>query len=112
MSLLSEIKSAVAAAGFTVEAGRFSASPPSLYAVLIPLPTRTTLSCDDAPTREQENARIAIYTRDDQITAHASSVVAALRAAGINITDRSYVGVDDDTGMYQYDVDAAKEYSI
>ena len=36
----------------------------------------------------------------------------AILAAGITITDRRYIGHEDDTGYHHYAIDVAKNYEL
>ena len=39
-------------------------------------------------------------------------IVGALLAADIDITDRRYIGHEDDTGYFHYAIDVAKSYEL
>ena len=106
MSLLSEIKAVVTDCGLPVETGVFSDEPPDEYVVVTPLADTYELHADDAPGYETQEARLSkgIYMqRKKQLSK-------ALLTADFVITERRYIGHEDDTGFHHYAIDVAKLY--
>ncbi len=111
MSLLSELKDIAENCGVKVETGVFSDTPPDEYIVLTPLVDSFEMHCDNLPEYEIQEVRISIFSKGNY-TALKYMLVTALFKADITITDRRYVGHEDDTGYHHYAVDTAKSYRM
>ena len=111
MSLLSELKSIAEELNIKVETGVFSDTPPDEYIVLTPLADSFEMHCDNMPEYEIQEVRISIFTKGNY-TALKNKFVTALLKADITITDRRYIGHEDDTGYHHYAVDTAKLYEM
>jgi hypothetical protein len=53
--------------------------------------------------------RISLFSRGNY-TKRVKQLVNALFSAGFTITERRYIGHDDDTGYFNIAIDVAKEY--
>jgi hypothetical protein len=111
MSLLSEIKAVAEGCGIPVEAGVFSGTPPDLYLVATPLGDSFGLHADNAPEYETQEARLSLFFRGNY-TGHKKKLVKKLLAEDFTITDRRYIGHEDDTGFHHYAIDVAKLYGL
>nr|DAY99190.1 MAG TPA: Protein of unknown function (DUF806) [Caudoviricetes sp.] len=111
MSLLSELKDIAENCGVKVETGMFSDTPPDEYIVLTPLADSFEMHCDNLPEYEIQEVRISIFSKGNY-TALKYMLVTALLKADITITDRRYIGHEDDTGYHHYAVDTAKSYEM
>lgn len=111
MSLLSELKSIAENCGVKVETGVFSDAPPYEYIVLTPLADSFEMHCDNLPEYEIQKVRISIFSKGNY-TALKYKLVTAILKADITITDRRYIGHEDDTGYHHYAVDTAKSYEM
>lgn len=111
MSLLSELKSIAENCGVKVETGVFSDAPPYEYIVLTPLADSFEMHCDNLPEYEVQEVRISIFSKGNY-TALKYKLVTAILKADITITDRRYIGHEDDTGYHHYAVDTAKSYEM
>lgn len=111
MSLLSELKSIAEKLNIKVETGVFSDAPPDEYIVLTPLADSFEMHCDNLPEYEIQEVRISIFSKGNY-TALKNKFVTALLKADITITDRRYIGHEDDTGYHHYAVDTAKSYRM
>ena len=112
MSLLSDIKTLVTASpiSLTCEVGIFKATPaPDQYVVLDPLGDMFNCS-DDVPETEVQAVRISIYSKTSYTTV-AKSIAKALIGAGHTITERRYIGHEDDTGYHHYVIDVEENYT-
>ena len=65
---------------------------------------------DDKPHHEVQEARLSLFDKGSY-TAIKNTIVRALLAADITITDRRYVGHEDATGYHHFAIDVAKDYS-
>ena len=111
MSLLSELKDIAEKLNIKVETGVFSDAPPDEYIVLTPLTDSFEMHCDNLPEYEIQEVRISIFTKGNY-TALKNKFVTAILKADITITDRRYIGHEDDTGYHHYAVDTAKSYRM
>ena len=111
MSLLSELKTIIEARNIPVETGVFKDSAPDCYAVLTPLTDELSLYADDAPEHEVQEVRVSLFDKGNY-NATKNALTRAFLAAGITITDRRYLGHEDDTGYYHYSVDVAELFNF
>ncbi|MGN0500588.1 MAG: hypothetical protein ACI4HK_05515 [Ruminococcus sp.] len=111
MSLLSELKSIAEELNIKVETGVFSDTPPDEYIVLTPLADSFEMHCDNMPEYEIQEVRISIFSKGNY-TALKYKLTASIFKADISITDRRYIGHEDDTGYHHYAIDTAKSYRM
>ena len=111
MSLLSELKTVIEAVGLPVETGVFSDEPPDEYVVVTPLADTYELHADNLPEYEIQEARLSLFSRDNYLK-RKKQLSKALLAADFSITDRRYIGHEDDTGYHHYAIDVAKLYKL
>ena len=109
MSLLSEIKTVVTGCGLPVETGVFSEKAPVAYVVVTPLADTFELHADNCPKYETQEARLSLFSKENYMQ-QKKRLVKALLAADFVITDRRYLGHEDDTGYHHYAIDVAKLY--
>lgn len=109
MSLLSEIKAVVTDCGIPLETGVFSDAPPDEYVVVTPLADTYGLHADNLPEFETQEARLSLFTKGNYMQ-RKKQLSKALLAADFTITDRRYIGHEDDTGYHHYAIDVAKLY--
>lgn len=109
MSLLSELKTIITGLGLPVETGVFSGIPPDRYTVLTPLSDTFDMYADNRPEVDVEEVRISIFDKGNYLSVK-RQITAALLSSDITITDRRYVGHENDTGYNHYAIDVAKEY--
>ena len=111
MNLLSEINAAVTGCGLSVETGVFSGEPPEEYVVVTPLADTYELHAENLPGYETQEARLSLFSKGNY-TAIKDTLVRALLGADFCITDRRYIGHEDDTGFHHYAIDVAKTYEM
>lgn len=111
MSLLSELKIVIEAVGLPVETGVFSDEPPDEYVVVTPLADTYELHADNLPEYEIQEARLSLFSRGNYLR-RKKQLSKALLAADFTITDRRYIGHEDDTGYHHYAIDVAKLYRL
>lgn len=111
MSILEELNTILTGIGLPVETGMFSASPPDAYAVVTPLADTFELHADDRPGQETQEARLSLFSRESY-TARKNQIVRSLLENDFTITDRRYIGHEDDTGYHHYAIDVAKLYDL
>ena len=111
MSLLSELKTVIETVGLPVETGVFSDEPPEEYVVVTPLADTYELHADNLPEFETQEARLSLFTKGNYLK-RKEQLSKALLAADFVITDRRYIGHEDDTGYHHYAIDVAKLYGL
>ena len=111
MSLLSELNAIAKDKGIAVETGVFSKTPPTEYLVLTPLVDSFDLHADNTPGIDIQEVRLSLFTQGSY-TKWKNVLVRALLAADITITDRRYIGHEDDSGYHNYAIDVANYYEM
>ena len=111
MSLLSELKTVIEGIGLSVETGVFSDEPPDEYVVVTPLADTYELHADNLPEYETQETRLSLFSRGNYLK-RKKQLSKALLAADFTITDRRYIGHEDDTGYHHYAIDVAKLYRL
>ena len=109
MSLLSEVKQVVEQCDIPVETGVFSDVPPDTYAVLTPLSDSFDIHADNKPGVDVQEVRLSLFCKENYLKTK-NTIIHALIAADITITNRRYIGHEDDTGYHHYAIDVAKSY--
>lgn len=110
MSLLEELNNLVLPI-LPVETGVFSESVPNRYAVITPLADTFEMYTDDGPRHEIQEARLSLFDKGSY-TSVKNQIVRALLNAEFTITDRRYIGHENDTGYHHYAIDVAKNYEL
>lgn len=110
MSLLSELNTIISPL-VPLDTGMFSEPAPDRYAVITPMVDTFELYTDDKPRHEIQEARISLFDKGSY-TAVKNQIVRILLDADFIITDRRYVGHEDDTGYHHYAIDVAKNYEL
>lgn len=108
MSMLEELNTIVENAGLPVETGVFSGTAPEEYVVISPISEHFTLYCDDYPGLNVEEARLSLFSKRNY-TKKKDQLVRALLSAEFIVTDRRFIGREDDTGYFHVAIDVAKE---
>lgn len=111
MSLLADLNTIARNVGISVETGVFSGNAPTEYLVLTPLSDTFDIHGDNTPGVDVQEVRITLFTKGSY-TKWKNTLVRAILAADMTITDRRYVGHDDDTGYHNYAIDVANYYEL
>ena len=110
MNLLSELTELLG--GYApVETGVFSEEAPAEYIVITPMVDTFGLFGDNRPGYETQEARLSLFSQKNYRKLR-NGVTMALINGGFTITDRRYIGREDDTGYFHYAVDVAKFYPL
>lgn len=109
MSLLSELNTIAGSYGIPVETGVFTDPAPDTYLVLTPLSDTFDLHADDRPGIDTQEVRLSLLCRENYMKIK-NTLARALLAADVTVTDRRYIGHEDDTGYHHYAIDVAKSY--
>jgi len=111
MSLLSELTALFESVGIPIETGVFSDTAPDQYAVFTPLADTFELFADNLPSTDIQEVRISLFDKGNYLKTK-NTIVQVLLSADITITDRRYIGHEDDTGYHHYAIDIAKHYEL
>ena len=109
MSMLEELNTIVASAGLPVETGVFSKAAPDAYVVITPISEHFELFADNAPGMNIEEARLSLFSKGNY-GPQKDLLVRMLLSAGFLVTERRYIGLEEDTGYHHFAIDVAKEY--
>ena len=109
MSVLSDIQLAITPLGIPIETGVFKDEAPERYIVVVPIADTFDLHADNAPQMDIQSARLSLFSKNNYIQ-RKQQLSKALLAADFVITDRRYIGHEDDTGYHHYAIDVAKYY--
>ena len=109
MSILSELNTLFETSNIPVETGVFSGVPPDEYLVLTPLTDTFAVYGDNKPLADVSEVRISLFSKNNYLQ-RKNQLVRMLLQADFVITDRRYIGHEDDTGYHHYAIDVAKEY--
>ena len=111
MSILKGLNHIIEPLGIPIETGVFSNKPPQEYLVITPMSDNLDCFADNKAHMTVSEVRLSLFTkknynkRKDQLTQ-------ALLAADMTITDRQYVGYEDDTKFHHYAIDVMKAYEM
>ncbi|KAF5065361.1 hypothetical protein DSECCO2_274630 [anaerobic digester metagenome] len=111
MSILSELNTLLEAENIPVETGVFSGVPPDEYVVLTPLADTFAFFGDNKPIADINEVRISLFSKNNYLQ-RKNQLVRMLLQADFVITDRRYIGHEDDTGYHHYAIDVAKYYEL
>ena len=108
MSILSELNTILSPI-LPVETGVFSGVPPDEYLVITPMTDEFALFGDNAPLMDISEVRISLYSKGNY-QQRKRQITQVLLGAEFTITDRRYIGHEDDTNYHHYVIDVAKSY--
>ena len=111
MSILSELNALFENINISVETGAFSGVPPDEYLVLTPLSDAFAVFGDNKPLADIHEVRISLFSKNNYLQ-RKNQLVRMLLRADFVITDRRYIGHEDDTGYHHYAIDVAKYYEL
>lgn len=111
MSILSELNTLFETANIPVETGVFSGVPPDEYMVMTPLTDTFAVYGDNRPLADINEVRISLFSKNNYLQ-RKNQLVRMLLQADFAITDRRYIGHEDDTGYHHYAIDVAKYYEL
>ena len=111
MSILSDLNALFETANIPVETGVFSGVPPDEYLVLTPLSDTFAVFGDNKPLADINEVRISLLSKNNYLQ-RKNQLVRMLLQADFVITDRRYIGHEDDTGYHHYAIDVAKYYEL
>lgn len=111
MSNLSNIITALKPLNIPIETVSFTGKPPDEYIVLTPLSDSFEVFADNMPQSEIQEARISLFSKHNYL-ARKNAISRLLLNADFTITDRRYIGFEDDTKYHHYVLDLQKHYEM
>jgi hypothetical protein len=111
VNILTELTALLKGPGLSVETGVFSGAAPDEYVVITPLLDDFLSFGDDRPEYESQEARISLYSKGNYL-ARKVAITKALLDGGFTITERRYLGHEDDSRYHYYYFDCAKIFPI
>src|SRR5690606_19963001 len=109
MSLLKDLNSLLESTGIPIETGVFSGKPPDEYIVITPMSDRLDFYADNQAHSVIEEARLSLFTKKNYQSMK-KQITKTLLAGEATITDRQYIGFENDTKYHHYAIDVLKEY--
>ena len=109
MSILQKLNALLTRLGVSVETGVFSDIAPDEYIVITPLTDTFPLHADNRPLTETQEARLSLFSKGNYM-ARKNQIVRTLIDAEFTITDRLYVGYEDDTKYHHFSIDVAMNH--
>jgi hypothetical protein len=106
MSLLSDLNDLLGTLGVSSETGVFSGQAPEEYVVVTPLADVFAVHADNRPHAEVQEVRLSLFSKGNY-RQRKGQIVRMLLDSGFTITDRRYIGHEDDTGYHHYAIDVA-----
>ena len=111
MSVLADINKALTPLGIPLETGIFGENAPNKYIVIVPLTDGFAVNADNSPSYDVQEARISLFCKGNY-GANKNRIIRALFSADLTITNRQYIGYENDTGYHHYVVDVANHYEM
>lgn len=111
MSILLELNRIVDGLGILVETGVFKDKAPDEYVVITPLSDTFDVHADNRPQYEIQEARLSLFSKNNY-RVRKNQLVRAFLDADFTVTDRRYIGHEDDTDYHHYAIDVAKDYEL
>ena len=110
MSMLEELNTIVMSAGLPVETGVFSKAAPEEYVVITPISEHFELFADNVPGMNIEEARLSLFSKGNY-GIKKRLLVRMFLSAGFLVTERRYIGFEEETQYHTFVIDVAKEYT-
>ena len=109
MSFLSFLLSLLSGLEVMVETGKITGKASDQYIVLVPLSDSFDVYADNSPGIDIQEVRISIYSKNNYLLLK-NRVTKLLTDNEITITDRHYVGYENESGYHHYNIDTANYY--
>ena len=109
MNILLDLTTILTNLQIPFEAGHYSGVPPDEYVVIIPLADSFALAADNLPQVDEQEARLAIYSKNNFYPLR-DKITKSLLKHNFTITDRRYIGFESQTKYHHAAIDVAKTY--
>lgn len=111
MSILKELNTLFSQVDIPIETGYFSGKPPDEYMVIIPMVDTFEVFADNLPQAETQEVRLSLFCKNNYIS-RKNQLSKILLEAGFMITDRRYIGFENDTKYHHIAIDCGKSYFV
>jgi hypothetical protein len=111
MNILSELTELLTEFGIPFETGEYSGKAPDEYVVIVPLADQFGFFADNEPQAEVQEARLSLYCKGNYMRLR-NRLTKVLLKSEFTITDRRYVGFENDTKYHHYAIEVAKDYEL
>ena len=111
MNILAELTETLMELDVPFETGHYSGTVPDEYVVIVPIADQLALFADNRPQGETQEAQLAIYSKGNFIRLR-NRLTTALLKEDFTITDRRYIGFEEDTAFHHYIVNIEKNYEL
>ena len=109
MNILSELNELLTKVGVSFETGIYSGKATDEYVVIVPLSDRLEVFADNQPQTEIQEARLSLYCKSNYIKLR-NRLTKALLESDFTITDRRYIGFENESKYHHYVIDLSKSY--
>lgn len=109
--LLTVLTNLIGGLNIPLETGVFKGKAPDRYIVLTPLSDTLELFANNRPGAEIQEVRISLFDKGNYLKTK-NQLTRSLLNSDITITDRRFIGHEDNTGYYHYAIDVAKNYEL
>lgn len=109
MDILEELSNVLKNAGIPIETGIFSDTSPDQYLVLTPIDEYGALYADNREEILCQEVRISLFSKCNYLQMK-KKIIRLLKEADFNLTDRRYIGREDDTAYHHFAIDVSKTY--
>ena len=109
--LLTTLTDLMGGLNLPVETGVYKNKATDRYVVLTPLSDNYGVYADNRPNAETQEVRISIFVKGNYLKIK-NTIARALLDADITVTDRRYIGYENDKEKYHYAIDVAKNYEL
>ena len=79
--------------------------------MITPLVDSLEYYADNLPNAQIEEVRLSVFTKNNYLNLR-NQLTRLLLGAGFSITERRYIGFEDDTKYHHYAIDVMKEYEM
>ena len=110
-SVLKDITETLNPIGLPIETGIFSDEVPDEYLVITPMSDIFDYYADDLPRGEMQEARLSLFSKGNYLD-RKNEIVSRLLGADFLVTDRRYLGYEEDTGFHHFAIDVTKIYEV
>lgn len=110
-SILKDVREVLEPLGLPIETGVFSKKAPDEYLVITPMSDVFDYYADNLPRADMQEARLSLFSKGNYL-ARKNGIVRRLLGADFTITDRRYLGYEEDTGFHHFAIDVLKEYEV
>ena len=109
--LLTTLTDLMAGINLAVETGAFKNKAPDRYVVLTPLSDNYEMFADNRPNAETQEVRISLFEKGNYLKTK-NTIARVLLDSDVTITDKRYIGYENETEYHHYTIDVAKNFEM